>query len=67
MSTVQEIEAAIERLPTGVLARLAEWVVARHHTEWARQIDEDAASGKLDFLFSEAEAERGTLALAVCR
>lgn len=58
MSTVQEIEAAIERLNSDELARLAEWVVARHHGDWARQMDQDAAAGRLDFLFSEAEKER---------
>ncbi|HTB63550.1 MAG TPA: hypothetical protein VK737_08170 [Opitutales bacterium] len=58
MSTLQEIEAAIEKLPPGDLARLAEWVAARHHDEWSRQISQDAAGGKLDFFFLEAEAER---------
>ena len=63
MSTVQEIEAAIEQLPPDELARLAEWVATRHHDAWARQMDRDAASGKLDSLFSEAETQSraGTL------
>ena len=47
MTTVEEIEQAAERL--------AAWGSARYHELWSRQMDNDAAAGKLDFLFEEAK------------
>ena len=63
MSTVEEIERAAERLAPTEFARLASWVGARNHDLWTRQMEADAAAGKLNFLFDEADAERksGTL------
>ena len=58
MSTVEEIEQAAEKLAAPEFARLAAWVSARHHALWTRQMEHDAASGKLDFLFNEVENER---------
>jgi len=58
MATVEQIEQAIEQLAPGDFVRLATWVAARHHEEWTRQMDQDAKTGKLDFLFAEAETER---------
>ena len=58
MTTVEEIEQAAERLPPSDFDRLASWISARYHELWKRQMDNDAAAGKLDFLFNEAAAER---------
>ena len=58
MNTVEEIEQAAEQLVPSEFARLASWVSARYHDLWTRQMERDAVSGKLDFLFTEAEAER---------
>ena len=58
MSTVEEIEHAVEQLPPAEIARLASWFNARHHAVWTRQMERDAADGKLDSLFEEAEKER---------
>ena len=58
MSTVEEIEQAAQQLAPADFSRLASWISARYHALWAEQLDCDGASGKLDFLFSEAEAER---------
>jgi hypothetical protein len=58
MSTVEEIEQAAERLAPSDFDRLASWVSARYHDFWKRQMDGDAAAGILDFLFTEAAAER---------
>ena len=58
MSTVLEIERAIEKLPAPDLTRLARWILERDNENWDRQMGEDAASGKLDFLVKEAEAAR---------
>jgi hypothetical protein len=63
MTTVEEIEKAAERLAPSDFDRLAAWVSARYHELWSRQMDSDAAAGKLDFLFNEAEAERQAGAL----
>jgi hypothetical protein len=34
------------------------WVNTRYHELWKRQMDGDAAAGRLDFLFNEADADR---------
>jgi hypothetical protein len=63
MSTVIEIERAIEKLPAQDLTRLAKWILDRDNDQWDRQMDTDAAAGKLDFLIKEAKTARkkGTL------
>ena len=58
MSTVEEIEQAPERLPRSEFARLASWMAERNHELWTQQMERDAAAGRLDYLFEEAEAER---------
>jgi len=63
MTTVEEIEQAAERLAPSDFDRLASWISARYHELWKRQMDSDAAAGKLDFLFNEADAERAAGAL----
>jgi hypothetical protein len=60
MSTVEEIERAIENLPAPEVARLTDWLVKRRNQQWDSQLDEDAAKGKLDFLFEDGDAERKT-------
>ena len=57
MSTVQEIEAAIEKLPRDDFLQLSEWVISRFEDEWDRQIAEDVQAGRLDHLAQEALAE----------
>jgi hypothetical protein len=58
MSTVEEIEQVVEQLAPDDFDRLVSWINRRYHEQWIRQLDQDAATGKLDFLFEEAEAER---------
>ena len=58
MSTVVEIERAIEKLSAPDLTRLARWILERDNENWDRQMDEDAANGKLDFLAKEAKTAR---------
>ena len=55
MSQVEEIEKAIDSLPPEEFSRIAEWFRLREHQRWDLQMDEDSASGKLDFLFEEME------------
>ncbi len=57
MDRVEEIEAAITALPADDYRRLAEWLTLHDQDRWDEQINQDSASGKLDFLFEEAESE----------
>lgn len=63
MDRVEEIEAAIVRLPPEDYRRVVEWLHAREQQHWDEQIDRDSSTGKLDFLFGEAasESEKGPL------
>ena len=58
MSTVLEIEDAIERLKPVERAQVAAWLAQKEAKDWDAQIDADAAGGRLDFLFREAADER---------
>ncbi|MCB1088498.1 MAG: hypothetical protein KDM63_15780 [Verrucomicrobiae bacterium] len=57
MSTVQEIEEAIERLPREDLLRLTDWLSARFPDAWDQQIEDDILAGRLNDLATEALAE----------
>jgi hypothetical protein len=57
MGRAEEIEAAIEGLSQEEYRRVAEWFRAREQERWDHQLDADSRSGKLDFLFDEAESE----------
>ncbi|MER2528228.1 MAG: hypothetical protein ABTR07_09915 [Candidatus Competibacter denitrificans] len=53
----------IESLPPEQYARLRDWFTERDWALWDRQIEADAAAGKLDFLIDEALAEKARGAL----
>jgi len=57
MSTVEQIEAAIQKLPREDFFRLHGWIRDRFDDEWDKQIEEDAHAGRLDHLAREALAE----------
>ena len=57
MSTVMEIEKAIEKLPTDELFELTHWISSRFSDAWDRQIEIDIRSGRLDDLAAEALQE----------
>jgi len=57
MSTVADIENAVASLDPDGFARFERWFVAHRNRVWDRQLDEDAAAGRLDSLFAEAETE----------
>jgi hypothetical protein len=63
MDRVEEIEAAIDSLPPEELHRIVQWFREREQRRWDEKMDSDSYSGKLDFLFEEAEEEtvRGLL------
>lgn len=54
METVEEIEAAIRRLSADDLRVLRQWFSDFDGAEWDRQIEQDAAAGRLDSLADEA-------------
>jgi hypothetical protein len=54
MTTVQDIEAAIERLAPEQRAEFRAWFEAFDAVEWDQQIEEDLGAGRLDWLAGEA-------------
>ncbi len=54
MSTLVEIEAAIERLPRNDFQQLREWIAERDHEQWDQQLEADVAAGRLDQFAQEA-------------
>ena len=57
MGNVKLIEKAVESLPPSELAEFRRWFVQFDAAAWDQQIDQDAASGKLDALAAEALAD----------
>lgn len=57
MSTIDEIERAIEQLPAAELAKLRAWFDAFEGERLDSRIEADAAAGKLDTLAEAALAE----------
>jgi hypothetical protein len=56
MSTVQEIESAITRLAPKEVEAVAEWLAEYREDLWDRQIQADAAAGKLDARINSAKS-----------
>ena len=54
MSTVDEIEAAIRKLPRDQFLRLHAWMKKTFEDQWDRQIRDDIDAGRLDRLAEEA-------------
>jgi hypothetical protein len=57
MGDIKAIEKAIEALPPSELAAFRRWFAEFDAASWDRQIDADAAAGKLDELAAEALAD----------
>ena len=56
--SLTEIKSAVRELSPKELAELAAFILKQDNAAWTRQMEEDAAGGKLDFLFEEADGER---------
>lgn len=54
MSTIQEIEAAIEKLSASDLVSLRDWFARFDEDRWDRQFEQDVAAGRLNTLGQEA-------------
>jgi hypothetical protein len=57
MSTVEEITAAIERLPADQVARVRAWLAEYAERLWDEQIERDERDGRLDALIDRALEE----------
>ena len=57
MPDVKALEEAVKALPPQDLAEFRRWFAEFDLAAWDRQIDADAASGKLDVLLDEARAD----------
>lgn len=60
MTTVLEIERAIEQLPSDEFSKIRDWIVEKDWRMWDAQIERDSTDGKLDFLVDEALRDAGT-------
>lgn len=54
MLTVEQIEAAILKLPPDKFKILQEWFLNLDHQQWDKQLEQNIANGKLDALAREA-------------
>ncbi len=54
MSTLEEIEAAVQQLTPAKRAEFRAWFLSFDATDWDQQIEDDMAVGKLDWLANEA-------------
>ena len=57
MTKVEALEEEIGKLSAVELAELRAWFAEREADEWDREIERDAASGKLDKLFEKSVAD----------
>jgi len=56
--TLLEIKSAVDALSPSELAELLAYLREHDSTAWDVQMEQDAAIGKLDFLFEEANVVR---------
>lgn len=57
MSTIEQIEAAILKLPPGDYQKLVQWLLDLDYQRWSEQLEQDILGGKLDTLAEEALAD----------
>lgn len=57
MTTLAEIEAAIQQLPPNDVSQLITWLQGYVNDFWDQQLESDLQSGRLDGLIAKAEAD----------
>lgn len=57
MTKLQLLEEEIKKLSPEELAELRNWFLEREAEQWDREIERDAASGKLDKLLAKSLAD----------
>jgi hypothetical protein len=60
MTTVEQITGAVKQLPKKDLARFRKWFAEYDAAVWDRQLERDAAAGRLDVLAREALRDHRT-------
>ena len=58
MSTVEQIEDALQRRSPEERAAFRAWYAEFDSTEWDWQLESDVAAGRLDWLIDEARQDR---------
>lgn len=58
MSTLEEIEEAIQKLPPDKVIQLSDWLQSLLDDQWDRQIESDVGSGRLAQIAAQATAKR---------
>lgn len=54
MSTLEEIEAAVQQLPPAKRAEFRAWFQSFDATDWDQQMEDDMTAGNLEWLANEA-------------
>jgi hypothetical protein len=54
MSTLEEIEAAVQKLPPAKRAEFRAWFQSFDATDWDQQMEDDVIAGNLEWLANEA-------------
>ena len=57
MSTVVEIEKALQTLPVEDARKVADWLQNYLDDTWDKQVDRDIAAGRLDKLWDKAKTD----------
>ena len=57
MSTVQEIETAIQKLNPQEIHEVGDWLQALREELWDQQMDTDGKTGRLDNIIARAKAD----------
>jgi hypothetical protein len=57
MSTVKEIESAIQKLTPQEIRAVADWLQEYREELWDQQIEADAKAGRLDKFIAKAKAD----------
>ncbi len=57
MTKVEALLEEVKKLSAAEFAQLRDWLLERDEEVWDRQIEHDAASGKLDRLFDRSVAD----------
>jgi hypothetical protein len=58
MTTVEELETAVDSLTQEDYIRFRRWFLDRDWEKWDREIEGDSEAGRLDFLVREAAEAR---------
>jgi hypothetical protein len=58
LSRIDQLKAQIEGLRSDEIAEIFRWLLERDWESWDRELEEDARTGKLDFLAKQAHKAR---------